>query len=65
MGVSVPMDPSASMPLRAMGVSRIRSSSSVYPKVCWRRATDFEVCTTCSRSGSSSRCTMPARSQSA
>src|SRR3712207_8036415 len=42
-GVSVPIDPIGSAPVRAIGASSRRSSSSVYPKVCWRRTTDAGV----------------------
>ncbi len=40
MGVSVPIEPIGSAPVRAIGASRIFSSSWVYPKTCWRRTTD-------------------------
>jgi hypothetical protein len=40
MGVSVPIEPSASPPLRAIGDTNSFSSSWVYPNVSWRRTTD-------------------------
>ena len=51
-GVSVPIEPSASPPVRAIGATSSLSSSWVYPNVSWRRSTDSWLGTTCTRSGS-------------
>jgi len=62
MGVSVPMEPSASAPVCAMGARMMRSSSSLYPNVCWRRTTEEGEWETCSRSGSCSTWRRPSSS---
>ncbi len=65
MGESVPMEPIGSAPALAIGARMTRSSSSVYPKVCWRRVTEAWVCTMCSRSGRSLSSISPASIHSA
>ena len=54
---SSPMEPSASFPFAAIGASRKRISSRVYPKVCWSesRISGFGwwTASTCPRSPSS------------
>ncbi len=57
--MSDPIAPSGSPPFSPIGASRMRNSSSVYPKVRWRRCTEAGVYTMCSRSGRSARRILP------